>query len=121
MLRSCMRSTRWSRMATGIRDQLSIWGIIHQALFTKDEAPQLVAQLLYLLRITGRAEAFSELKKCLLFLLLGFDSLLDEFHQNTVVAESALLGHSLDLFSDFCRQGYASPDMFCAGSFCHCH
>src|SRR5579864_7700439 len=121
MLRSCMRSTRWSRTAAGSRDQVSIfirpgfpWSIFSrsaQALFTKHEASQLVSQLLDLFRVAGGAEAFRQLEECFLFLLLGFDSLLDELHQHAIVAESALPGQGLDLSGDLGRQAYASPDM----------
>jgi len=95
---------------------------VNAELFAKYEASQLIAQLLDLLGIAGGAEAFGQLKKCLLFLLLGFDSLLDEFHQHTVIAEGALFGQVLDLSGDLGWQGYASPDLgwmccFCAGSF----
>lgn len=80
MLRSCIRSTRWSRMAAGSRDQFSIWGMAHPGLFAKDEATQFVAQLFHLTWIAGCAEAFGELEKRFLFLLSGLDALLDEFH-----------------------------------------
>jgi hypothetical protein len=48
-------------------------------------------------------------------LFLGFDSLLDEFHKHAIGAEIALPGKDLDLSRDLGRQGYASPDMLCAG------
>jgi hypothetical protein len=115
MLRSCIRSTKWSRTAAGSRDQVSIFTGSTQALFTKHEASQLVSQLLNLLWVAGGAEAFRQLEEGFLFLLLGFDSLLDEFHQHAIVAESALPGQGLDLSGDFGRQGYASPDMLCVG------
>lgn len=87
------------------------------ALFTKDKAAQLVAQLLHLFRIAGGAEAFRQLEECFLFLLLGFDSLLDEFHQHAIVAEIALTGQGLDLSGNLGRQGYTSPDVLCRGGF----
>jgi hypothetical protein len=75
--------------------------MVHQtSSFAKDETAQLVAQLLDLRRITSSAKAFGELKEILLFLLGGFDALLDEVHQDAVIAESALLCDGLDLFSD---------------------
>jgi hypothetical protein len=83
--------------------------------FAKDEASQLIAQLLDLLRIGGGPEAFRQMEECFLFFLLGLDALLDEFHQNAIVAESALPGQGLDLSGDLGRQGYTSPDMFYAG------
>jgi hypothetical protein len=52
------------------------------ALFTKHEVAQLVRQLLDLLRVAGGAETFRQLEERFLFLLLGFDSLLDEFHKH---------------------------------------
>jgi hypothetical protein len=84
------------------------------ALLTKHEAAQLVPQLLDLLRVVGGAETFRQLEECFLFLLLGFDSLLDEFHKHAIVAEIALPGKDLGLSGDLGRQGYASPDMLCA-------
>ncbi len=85
------------------------------ALFTKYEAAQLVPQLLDLLRVAGGAETFCQPEECFLFLLLGFDSQLDEFHKHAIGAEIALPGKDLDLSRDLGRQGYASPDMLCAG------
>ena len=72
----------------------------HRKSFAKDEAAQLGAQLLDLLRIVRGAKAFSELKESVLLLLSGFDALLDEFYQHAVVAEAALLSDGLDLFGD---------------------
>jgi hypothetical protein len=91
---------------------------VNSELFAKYEASQLIAQLLDLVGIAGGAKAFGQLKKCLLFLLLGFDSLFDEFHQHTVIAEGALFGQVLDLSGDLGWQGYASPDVFRAGRLC---
>ncbi len=51
----------------------------------EDKAAELVAQLLGLLRIVGDAETFGQLEECFFFLLAGFDSLLDEFHQNPMM------------------------------------
>jgi len=87
-------------------------------LVAKHEAAQLVSQLLDLFRVVGGAEAFRQLEECFLFLLLGFDSLLDEFHQHAIIAESALPGQGLDLPCDLGRQGHTSPDMLCARGFC---
>src|SRR5271166_2825129 len=61
------------------------------ALFTEHEAPQLIAQLLHFFRIARLAKAFRQLEKGLLLFLLCADSLLDELHQDPVVAEAALL------------------------------
>ena len=109
MSRLRMRSTKWSRTAGEPRPGLDLGH-----LFTKYKASQLISQLLDLLRVTGAAEAFRQLEERLLFLFLGFDSLLDEFHQHAIVAEIALLFQSLDLSGDLGRQGYASSDMLCA-------
>ncbi len=84
-------------------------------LFTKYETSQLISQLLDLLRVAGGAEAFGQIEEFSFFLLLGFDSLLDEFHQHAIVAESALPSQGLDLSGDLGRQGHTSPDMLCAG------
>src|ERR1700685_1327213 len=102
-------------MRAGNPDQVSIFIRSTQSLFTKDEASQLIAQLLDLLWVVGGAEAFCQLEERFLFLLLGFDSLLDEFYQHAIVAQIALPGQGLDLSGDLGRQGYASPDVFCAG------
>src|ERR1700691_4851961 len=91
------------------------------ASFAKNEAAQLVAQLLDLLRITGCAETFGQLKECLFFLPGGLDAVFDEFDQHTVVAESALLCHGLDLLCDSWGQGNASPDLPQSRSFRVCH
>ena len=115
MLRSRMRPTRWSRTAAGSRDQVSIFICPTQALFTKDEASQLISQLLDLFRVAGGAEAFRQLEECFFFLLLGFDSLLDELHQHAIVTEIALPSQGLDLSGDLGRQSDTSPDMLCAG------
>jgi hypothetical protein len=88
------------------------------ASFTKDEAAQLVSQLFDLIWIAGGAETFRQLEECFLFLLVGFDSLLDEFHQYAIVAEIAVPGQGLDLSGDLGRQGYTAPDMLCARGFC---
>jgi len=53
-------------------------------------------------------------KNAFSLLLLGFDSLLDQFHKHAIVGEIALPGKDLDLSGDLGRQGYASPDMLCA-------
>src|SRR3981081_3919396 len=68
------------------------------ALLTKDEPSQLIAQLLDMFRIIGRAEAFGQLEECLFFLLAGLDSLLDKFHQDAVIAEIAFPGQGFNLF-----------------------
>jgi hypothetical protein len=100
-------SHEWRRGAEA--KSRSSW--INPALLAKDEASQLIAQLLDLLGIAGGAETFGQLEKCFFFLLLGFDSLLDEFHQHAVIAESALFGQSLDLSGDLGWQGEAMKDM----------
>ena len=84
-------------------------------LFAEGDAAQLVAQLFYLVRIAGGAEAFRQLEEGFLFLLLAFDALLDEFQQHAIVAEIALPGQGLDLSGNLGRQGYASPDVLRAG------
>ena len=61
------------------------------ALFPKDEAAQLVPQVLDLLRVTGGAEPFGQIEKFPFLPLAGLDALLDQFHQNTVIAETPLL------------------------------
>lgn len=99
---------------------------LRSCLFIEHEASQLVAQLLDLRGIIGGTKAFGQLEECFFLLLTGFDSLLDEFDQNAVIAEIAFLRQYLNLFGNFGRQRYASPDMFytdcfCASSFHQCH
>jgi len=84
-------------------------GVTHLVLLAKDETTQLVAQLLDLFRIIGGAEAFGQLKERLLLLLSRFDSLLDQFDQDSVIAEIALLRQGLNLPGDLGRQSHASP------------
>jgi hypothetical protein len=55
-------------------------GMLQLALLSKDEPPQPVPQVFDLVRVAGRPEAFGQLIEILLFLLLGFNSTLDEFH-----------------------------------------
>jgi hypothetical protein len=98
--RSWLRSARWSQMAGGKLGQIPIWGNLHLTLLAEYEAPQLVAQVFDLLRIAGRPKMFGQLVEGPLFLLLGFDSLLDEVHQHAVIAQIALLGQSFRLFRD---------------------
>jgi len=69
-------------------------------LLSKDEAAQFIAQPPYLLGVAGSAEALGELKECLFFLLLRFDSLFDELDQNAVIAEGAPLSYGLDLLGN---------------------
>ena len=90
------------------------------ALFTEHEASQLIAQLLRFFGITRFPEAFRQLKKGLLLFLARLDSLLDQLHQDTVIAEAALLRHGFHLLRDFSRQGYASPHLLCC-AFCRRH
>ena len=59
---SCMRSMRCRRIAAGSCDQLAM-----RALFTEDEAAQLIAQLLDLLGIVGRSESCASSKKAFSF------------------------------------------------------
>jgi hypothetical protein len=65
----------------------------------KDETAQFVAQLLDLLGIAGCAEAFGQLKECLLFLLSGLDALLDQFYEEAVVTGRALFDHCFYLLA----------------------
>ncbi len=81
----------------------------------EDQAAQLVAQALSLLRIVGGAKAFGKLEEGLLFLLPRFDAEFDEFHQNPVVAQALALGHALYLFGDGSGEGHAAADVFRGG------
>ena len=55
-----------------------------QKLFAKDEAAQLVSQVLDLLRVTGGAEPFGQIEKFPFLPLAGLDALLDQFHRLSV-------------------------------------
>ena len=88
-------------------------GLDLQHSFTEDEASHLISQLLYLIRIGGHSKAFCQSKKSLLFFLLSLKALLYEFDKHAIVAESPFLGDTLDLLSQFRRQGYASSNLFC--------
>jgi len=81
------------------------------ALFTEDEAAELVAEALDLLGIAGRAEFFGELKECLFLLLPCFDAFLDQFNENAVIAKPAVLGDTIDLPRDRGGKGKTSTDM----------
>jgi len=102
-------------MAAGSPDHLSICGITHPASLAEDKAPQLVTQLLDLFGIVGGAKAFGQLEECFFLVLAGFNSLLDEFHENAVITEIAFFGYGVDLFGNLGRQGYTAPDMLCGG------
>jgi len=64
--------------------------LLSLALFTKDKTPQLIAQMLNLLRISGVPEALGKHTERLLFVLAGFNSLADKFSQNSVLTEAML-------------------------------
>jgi len=83
------------------------------AIFTENQAAQLVAQALGLLGIARGAKAFGKLEKSLFFLFPRFDAELNEFHQNAVVTQALALCHALYLFGDGSGEGYAPPDVFC--------
>ena len=87
------------------------------------EASQFVPQSLYLVRVFRRSKAVRELKKRLLFLLAGFNSQLDEFDQNAVVAQPPAIRNPFNLFSHRRGKGHAAPDLSCgchATSIHHC-
>jgi hypothetical protein len=102
-------------MAAGSPDHLSICGMTHPASLAKDKAAQLVTQLFDLLGIVGGAKAFGQLEECFFLVLAGFNSLLDEFHENAVITEIAFFGYGVDLFGNLGRQGYAAPDILYRG------
>src|SRR5271157_474631 len=64
-----------------------------RTLFTEHEAPQLVAQLLHIIGVDRLAKALRQIEEGLLLFPARLDSLLDELHQDTVIAEAALLRH----------------------------
>ncbi len=83
------------------------------ALFTENQAAQLVAQPLRLFGIARGAKAFGKVEKCLLSLFPRFDAQLNEFHQDTVIAQTLALGHTIYLFGNWSGEGHAPSDMFC--------
>ena len=82
----------------------------------EDEAPHLIAQLFYFFGISSNSKAFRESEEGLLFFLLRFDALLNQFDQYAVVAEAPLSGDAFDLFCQARGKGYASSNLL-AG--CH--
>jgi hypothetical protein len=93
--------------AAGSRDQIR-----SEALFSEDETPELIAQFLDFLRIFRRSEAFGQFEEGLFLLLTSLDALLDEFHQDAVIAKTTLFRNGGDLPVDFWRQRDASTNEF---------
>ena len=91
------------------------------ASFTEHKATEFIAQTLHLFGIAGSTESFGQLEKCAFFLLADFDSLFDQFHQNSVIAKAALLRHRIYLPGDVGRKRHASTHVFSRFPFCHCH
>jgi hypothetical protein len=65
--------------------------------FTEDEAPHLIAKLLYLVGIGCGSKALRQSEKNLLFFFLRFGALLDQFDPNSIVAKASFPGNTLDL------------------------
>ena len=101
------RGSETARVDMGIRGQLSIC-----ALFTENQAAQLIAQTLRFSGIARISEALGELEKRLLSLFPRFDAQLDELHQDTVIAQALALRHTIYLFSNGSGEGHAPSDMF---------
>jgi hypothetical protein len=91
------------------------------ALLPKDEAAQRVPQVLDLLRVTGGTEPFGQIEKFPFLPSAGLDALLDQFHQNTVIAETPLLRYRPHLPGNVGRQRHASTHVSSRGSFGYCH
>jgi hypothetical protein len=77
--------------------------------------------VLDLLRVTSGAEPFGQIEKFPFLPLAGLDALLDQFHQNTVIAETPLLRYRPHLPGNVGRQRHASTHVSSRGSFGHCH
>lgn len=86
------------------------------ALVTEYEAAQLISQAFDFLGFIGFAEALCQFEEGLFFLLLCFESLLDECDHDAIVAEAALFGDGFDLLCNLAREGDAATNCFCC---CH--
>jgi hypothetical protein len=67
---------------------------------TENQTAQLVAQPLRLIGIVGVAKTFGKFKERLLFLFTRFDPQLNEFDQDSVIAEALALGETVDLLGN---------------------
>src|SRR5207253_6054254 len=82
------------------------------ALLTEDESSQLIPQFFDLCGIFRRAKALGQIEESLLFLLLGFDALLNELYQDAVVAQAAALREPINLPGDLNWKAHATTDVF---------
>jgi hypothetical protein len=82
------------------------------ALLTENESSKRIPQFFDFCGIFRRAKAPGHFEKSLLLLLLGFDAVLNKFHQDTVVAKAAALGEPINLSGDLHWKTYAAADMF---------
>jgi hypothetical protein len=90
----------WSRRAAQDLDSITDY----TALFTESQTAQLVAQSLRLFGIARGAKTFGKVEECLLFLFPCFDAQLNEFHQDTVIAQTLALCHTIYLFGNWSRE-----------------
>ena len=79
---------------------------------TKNEAPHLISQMLHLIGICRGAKAFRQREKSFLFFFLRFETLFDQFYQDTIIAEAPSLGDTLHLFRQPRGQGNAPSNLF---------
>lgn len=82
----------------------------------EDHAAQLVAQALGFFGIFCPSELLGKIKELLLLLLLGLETVLDEFDENAVGASFARLGQSTDSRRRACRQTDALANCFVRGA-----
>jgi hypothetical protein len=72
-------------------------GFRSEALLSEYEASQFVPQPFYLVRALRCPKTVCQFEKRLLFLLVGFDSQLNEFDQNAVVAQTPAIRNPFNL------------------------
>ncbi len=83
------------------------------ALFTKNETPQFVAQLLHFFRVLGIAETICEFKEVFFFLLARFKSQFHKLHQNPVAAETTMSSNSFDLSINLLGKSHTPSNLLC--------
>ncbi len=83
----------------------------HRFYLTKDEAAQFVPEPFRLARIFGTTEAFRELEKSPLALLVDLDTQLNQLDQNAIITQPPPTRDRFHLLCYRTRQGHAAPDL----------
>src|SRR5580765_3015994 len=81
-------------------------------LLTEDEPAHCVAQALYLAWVGRSTKLICQIEESLLFRLLRFQTLLEQFHQHAIVTEPLLPGNSFYLLRQSTGKSHTSPDVF---------